>query len=61
MAKKLRITYRKSTIGYNKKQRATIHALGLRKLHQTVEHSDSPEIRGMINRVNHLIMVEEVD
>jgi large subunit ribosomal protein L30 len=61
MAKKLRITYRKSTIGYNKKQRATILALGLRKLHQTVEHSDSPEIRGMINRVNHLIMVEEVD
>jgi large subunit ribosomal protein L30 len=61
MAKKLRITYRKSTIGYNKKQRATIHALGLHKLHQTVEHSDSPEIRGMINRVNHLVMVEEVD
>ena len=61
MAKKLRITYRKSTIGYNKKQRATILALGLRKLHQTVEHSDSPEIRGMINRVNHLVMVEEVD
>jgi large subunit ribosomal protein L30 len=61
MAKKLRITYRKSIIGYNKKQRATILALGLRKLHQTVEHSDSPEIRGMINRVNHLIMVEEVD
>jgi large subunit ribosomal protein L30 len=61
MAKKLRITYRKSTIGYNKIQRATIHALGLRKLHQTVEHSDSPEIRGMINRVNHLVMVEEVD
>jgi large subunit ribosomal protein L30 len=61
MVKKLRITYRKSTIGYNKKQRATIHALGLRKLHQTVEHSDSPEIRGMINRVSHLVMVEEVD
>ncbi|GMQ78239.1 MAG: 50S ribosomal protein L30 [Anaerolineae bacterium] len=61
MARKLRITYRKSTIGYNKKQRATIHALGLRKLHQTVEHSDSPEIRGMINRVSHLVMVEEVD
>ncbi len=61
MAKKLRITYRKSTIGYNKKQRATIHALGLRKLHQSVEHSDSPEIRGMINHVSHLVMVEEVD
>jgi large subunit ribosomal protein L30 len=61
MAKKLRITYRKSTIGYSKKQRATIRALGLRKLHQTVEHSDSPEIRGMINRVDHLVMVEEVD
>ena len=61
MAKKLRITYRKSTIGYNKKQRATIQALGFRKLNQTVEHNDTPEIRGMINRVNHLVMVEEVD
>ncbi len=61
MVKKLRITYQKSSIGYNKKQRATIIALGLRKLNQTVEHSDRPEIRGMINRVSHLLKVEEVD
>ena len=61
MAKKLRITYQKSSIGYNRKQRATIQALGLRKLNQIVEHNDTPVIRGMINKVNHLVMVEEVD
>ncbi len=61
MAKKLRITYRKSTIGYNKKQRATIRALGFRKLNQTVEQDDTPEIRGMIKRIYHLVAIEEVD
>lgn len=61
MAKKLRITYRKSTIGYNKKQRGTIQALGFRKLNQTVEHDDTPAIRGMINKVQHLLAIEEVD
>ncbi len=61
MAKKLRITYRKSTIGYNKKQRATIKALGFRKLNQTIEHRDTPEIRGMIKRIFHLVAIEEVD
>jgi len=61
MARKLRITYRKSTIGYNKKQRGTIQALGFRKLNQTVEHDDTPEIRGMINKVQHLLAIEEVD
>lgn len=61
MAKKLRITYRKSTIGYNKRQRGTIQALGFRKLNQTIEHDDTPEIRGMINRVSHLVAIEEVD
>lgn len=60
MAEKLRITYAKSAIGYNSKQRATIKALGLRKLYQTVEHDDSPVIRGMINKVSHLVAVEEV-
>lgn len=59
MAKKLRIKYVKSAIGYNKRQKKTIEALGFRKLYQTVEHNDSPAIRGMINRVVHLVEVEE--
>jgi large subunit ribosomal protein L30 len=57
----LQITYKKSAIGYTKRQKATIKALGLRKLNQTVEHDDSPEIRGMINRVSHLLAVKEVE
>ena len=44
---RLRITYTKSAIGYNVKQKLTIQALGLRRLHQVVEHDDSPVIRGM--------------
>lgn len=55
---KIRITYVKSAIGYNVKQKATIKALGLRKLHQTVEHEDSPIILGMVNKVSHLVKVE---
>lgn len=58
---KLRITYTKSGIGYSQKQRATITALGLRKLHQVVEHEDSPVIRGMVNKVAHLVTVERVE
>lgn len=58
---KLRITYTKSVIGYNAKQKATVQALGLRHLHQTVEHVDTPVIRGMINRVSHLVSVETVE
>lgn len=57
---KLKITYSKSAIGYEKDQRRTIQALGLRKLNQTVEHDDNPVIRGMIHKVNHLVKVEEV-
>ena len=57
--KPLRVTYRKSAIGYNKEQKRTIAALGLRKLGQTVEHPDTPAIRGMIARVRHLVTVEE--
>lgn len=59
MNKKLRITYVKSVIGYNEKQKATIRALGLRKLNQTVEHDDNAAIRGMVNKVSHLVAVEE--
>lgn len=60
MADKVKITLVKSTIGAKPKQRLTVEALGLRKLHKTVEHQDSPAIRGMINKVSHLIKVEEV-
>ncbi len=58
--KKLRITYSKSAIGYKKDQKGTIRALGLNKLNQTVEHEDTAVIRGMIQKVTHLITVEEV-
>jgi large subunit ribosomal protein L30 len=60
MAKKLRITYAKSAIGYKEDQKRTIRALGLNKLQQTVEHEDTAVIRGMIHKVSHLISVEEV-
>lgn len=65
MAKKqqpglLRITWVKSGIGRSKRQKQTIRALGFRKLYQTVEQPDTPGVRGMINRVGHLIEVEEV-
>jgi len=55
---KLKITQIKSAIGYKKKAKATLKALGLRKMHQTVEQVDSPVLRGMINRVNYLVKVE---
>lgn len=56
----LRITYSKSAIGYKEDQKATIVALGFKRLYQTIEHEDSPVIRGMINKVSHLVTVEEV-
>ncbi len=63
MAKKqeriLRITLVKSPIGYSRRQRGTLRALGLRRMHQTVEHKDTPVIRGMIAAVSHLVRVEE--
>lgn len=59
MAKKLKITQIKSSIGYKQKAKLTLKALGLRKMHQTVEHLDSPAVRGMINRVNYLVKIEE--
>ncbi|NCF66186.1 MAG: 50S ribosomal protein L30 [Chloroflexi bacterium] len=58
---KLLINYKKSAIGYDQRQKDTIKALGFRKLNQTVEHRDSPEIRGMIKRVSHLVAVREVE
>ena len=57
---KLRIRWKKSIIGCREGQRRTIRALGLRRLHQSVEHQDSATIRGMVNRVRHLVSVEEI-
>ena len=57
----LEITYKKSAIGYNQKQKATIRALGLRKLNQTVVQKDTPVIRGMVHKVSHLVEVKEVE
>lgn len=57
----LEITYKKSAIGYNQKQKATIRALGLRKLNQTVVQEDTAVIRGMVNKVSHLVEVKEVE
>ena len=56
-----RITIRwvKSQIGYDQKQRATIRGLGLSRLGQRVELEDTPSVRGMINKVRHLVVVEE--
>jgi large subunit ribosomal protein L30 len=53
------ITQRKSRNGANKRQLDTLRSLGLRKIGQTVEHSDSPQIRGMIYKVRHLVEVKE--
>ena len=56
----LRITQVKSGIGYKPKAKATLEALGLKKIHQSVEHNDSPQIRGMINVIPYLLKVEEL-
>jgi len=58
--KKLRVTQTRSTIHRLKKQKLTMVALGIRRMNQTVEHNDTPQIRGMIRRVAHLVSVEEV-
>ncbi len=57
---KLRITLVRSTIGRPGDQERTVRALGLRRLHHTVERPDQPAIRGMVRKVSHLITVEEV-
>ena len=56
---KLRITWNKSAIGYAKEQRITLRTLGFHRLNQTVVHNDSREIRGMVEKVRHLVRVEE--
>ncbi len=57
--KMLQITLVKSAIGYSVKHKATIRALGLRRMNQTVEQVDSPALRGMLMKVNHLVTVVE--
>jgi large subunit ribosomal protein L30 len=65
MAKKtesqLRITLVKSPIGYSQKQKATVRALGLKKMQQVVEKPDTPQLRGMLAKIPHLVLVEEVE
>jgi large subunit ribosomal protein L30 len=57
--KTVRVTLVRSPIGYTKDQKKTVLALGLRRMHQTVEHHDNPALRGMIRKVIHLLRVEE--
>ena len=56
---KIKITLKKSLIGRKKSHIATANALGLRKIGKTMEHQDTPQIRGMINRIDYLLHVEE--
>jgi large subunit ribosomal protein L30 len=57
--KSLKITQIKSVIGHNSKTKRTMAALGLRRMHQTVKHDDTPQIKGMINAVSFLLKVEK--
>lgn len=58
-ARRLKITLVKSPLGYSERHKRTVRALGLRRLHQTVEQADSPVVRGMLLKVAHLVRVEE--
>ncbi len=57
--KTVKVQQIKSVIGYNERQRATMRGLGLRRIRQVVELEDTPSVRGMINKVNHLVVVME--
>ena len=59
--KRLRLTWVKSSIGYTKRQKGTVKALGFRKLGDIVEHDDTPAIRGMADKVSHLVRLEVID
>ncbi|MDD2496597.1 MAG: 50S ribosomal protein L30 [Desulfitobacteriaceae bacterium] len=61
MAKQLKITLVRSVIGYNKNQQANVRALGLGKVNSSVVHNDTPDIRGKVNKIPHLLKVEEID
>ncbi len=56
--RKLKVTQVRSTIGFNKKQRDVIRSLGLRRIRHTIEVPDTPEMRGIIHKVRHLVTVE---
>lgn len=56
----LKVTLVKSVIGSKQDQIATVKALGLKKIRDTKEHADNPQIRGMINKVKHLVKIEEI-
>jgi len=58
---RLRITLIRSTIGYSERQKRIIESLGLRRMHQTVEHDASPTIQGMLNKVGHMVKVEALE
>lgn len=55
----VRVTLIRSPIGFNKRQKATVRALGLKRMHQTVEHNDTPALRGMLTSVVHLLKIQE--
>ena len=57
--KTLRITQVRSAIGLPKDQKATVRALGIKRMHHTVEQADNPVIRGMVFKIKHLVKVEE--
>ena len=61
MMARLKVTQKKSEIGGTSVQRNTLWSLGLKRIGDTVVKEDRPEIRGMVNRVSHLVVVEEVD
>jgi large subunit ribosomal protein L30 len=58
--KSMRITLVRSPIGFSKRHKATVRALGLHRMHQTVEHVDSPSLRGMLYQVSRLVVVEVI-
>jgi large subunit ribosomal protein L30 len=58
-AKRIKVTLVKSTIGFNRTQAQTVTGLGLRRLNHTVELADTPETRGMVHKVRHLVTVQE--
>jgi large subunit ribosomal protein L30 len=61
MSKKLQVTLIKSSIGFEQSQKDTVRSLGLRRIRQTVVHNDTPQVRGMIAKVIHMLKVEEIE
>lgn len=57
----LKITQTRSLIRKSKKQKLTMEALGFRRMNQTVEHNDTPQLRGMLEKVHHLVKIEETN